>query len=174
MAPSLPSSREERKEIWIHDGMTGMTSARHELLGEQGRQGSAADLCDERLPPGDLMRRPESPSSTFGSRASSICARGPRARVGRARIQSGTPGQHLREPDPPGIGRRAKATCRRPAISALTTSSQALSPGSSTRFRIQASSGMKRGRPDAWKYVGGVEHMGRNLARRQERHRVAS
>ena len=66
------------KEIWIHDGMTGNDGARHELLGEQGWQGSAADLCDERLPAGDRCGdRKVHPHVRLRGRRRS--ARGPRA-----------------------------------------------------------------------------------------------
>ena len=49
---------------------------RHELLGEQGREGSPAHLQHQRLPPGESTRRPASRSSSLARTASSICAMG--------------------------------------------------------------------------------------------------
>ena len=41
------------KEIWIHEGMQAMSARGHELLGEQGREGSPSRLRHERLSAGD-------------------------------------------------------------------------------------------------------------------------
>ena len=47
------------KEIWVHEGLTGIAPAWHQLLGEQGSLGSAVVVPDEQLPPGH--RRPHRP-----------------------------------------------------------------------------------------------------------------
>ena len=54
---------------------------------------------------------------------------------------------HLREPAHRGIAAPARATARRPATCAPTTSSPARWSGRSTRFRVPASSATTRGRP---------------------------
>ena len=127
------------KEIWIHDGMTGMTARGMNYW-------ESKDGKDRRLifAMNDYLQEIDAATGksilTFGSEGVVDLREG----LGREWVTPvGDAGAHLREPDPPGIGH---GRCRRPAISALTTSSQALSPGSSTRFRIQASSGTRRGR----------------------------
>ena len=82
------------KEIWIHEGLQGMTRARHELLGEQGRQGSAPDLQHQRLPAGDRRDDRQVDHRRSATTASSICAKDSAAiRRRSAAIQSGTPGK---------------------------------------------------------------------------------
>ncbi len=95
------------KELWIREGMQGMTDARHELLGEQGRQGPPADLQHERLPAGDRRGHRAADLRRSATTAWSISREG----LGRdpatiGRIQSGTPGAGLREPDPARIRHR--------------------------------------------------------------------
>ena len=69
------------KEIWVHDGMQGDDGARHELLGEQGRQGPPPDLRDERLPAGDRRRdRPLDHDVRHQRRRRSARRAGPRSR----------------------------------------------------------------------------------------------
>ena len=55
------------KEIWIHEGLDGMTPARHQLLGEQRRQGPAADLPDRATTSRRSTPRPASRILTFGN-----------------------------------------------------------------------------------------------------------
>ena len=125
----------------------GHDHARHELLGEQGRQGPAADLQHERLPAGDRRRDRQVDHDLRRPTASSTCARDSAAiRRPIGRIQSGTPGQVFENliilgsatgegyMSPPGrsarLRRRHRASWR----------------GSSTPCRIPASSATRRGR----------------------------
>ncbi len=87
------SRREDRKGDLDPRRHDGHDSARHELLGEQGWQGSAADLQHERLPAGD-RRGDRQVDLTFGTDGVVDLREGlgrDPATVGR--IQSGTPGQ---------------------------------------------------------------------------------
>ena len=61
----------------------------HELLGEQGRQGSAPDLCHERLSAGDQRRDGAACLSVRHGTASSICAKG--SAVTRRRSAASSP-----------------------------------------------------------------------------------
>ena len=82
------------KEIWIHEGLQGMTGRGVELLGKQERRGPPPDLQHQRLPAGDWMPRPGGRSSTFGNDGVVDLREG----LGRdpstiGRVQSGTPGK---------------------------------------------------------------------------------
>ena len=91
-------------------------------------------------------RRPASRSRPSATTASSICGRASAAiRRPSAASSRRTPARSSRTCSS-SVRRPAKATCRRLAISAPSTSSPASSCGSSTRFRSPASSATTPGR----------------------------
>jgi hypothetical protein len=80
------------KEIWIHEGSRGSDTPRHQLLGEQERQGPAADLQHRRLPAG--TRRGHGPSIyAFGKDGVIDLREGSAAIRRRSRASSRTAGK---------------------------------------------------------------------------------
>ena len=79
------------KEIWIHEGLDRHHRPRHQLLAERGRQGQAADLLDQQLPPGD-RRHDRQVDPDVRRRRRRRSARGPAARRGHGvRVQPTAP-----------------------------------------------------------------------------------
>ena len=119
--------------------------ARHQLLGEPRRPRAPADLPDQQQPPGHRRRhrqvdpdvRQRTASSTCAKASAAIprwsaaCSRARRARSSRTCCCSAR--------------RPAKATCRRRAPCAPSTSSPASWCGRSTRCRIRARRATRRG-----------------------------
>ena len=81
------------KQLWIHEGVQGFNAARHQLLGEQGRQGSPADLQRRQLPAGDRRADRQAASRRSAWTAASICARASTAIRRRSISRSRTPGR---------------------------------------------------------------------------------
>ncbi len=129
---------------------------RHQLLGEQGPIGPAADLRRGRRAARDRRahrdadhdlrrRRPRRHARRDRSVRSA-------ARAARRDASSRTCSSPARTP--------AKATARRPAISAPSTSSPASWCGRSTRFRIPGEFGYDTWPEGAYKWAGGVNAWG--------------
>ena len=133
------------KEIWIHDGLEGMT--RRGINYWESKDGKDRRLI---FSISDYLQEIDAATGksirTFGNNGVVDLREG----LGRdpatiGRIQSNTPGQDLREPAHPrlrdgrGVLLAARATCAR------TTSSPASSRGSSTPCRTRASSATRRG-----------------------------
>ena len=123
------------KELWVREAMNGMTNARHQLLGERRRQGPAADLRDEQPAAGDGRedRQVDHDLRQSGRGRSARRTRRPRSgddwgRCKRTRRASIYENLIIRWAAP-----RAKATCRRPEISARTACATASSSGPFTR-----------------------------------------
>ena len=62
------------KELWSHKGVAGLQRARHELLGEQGRQGPAPALQRQQPPPGDRRADRRDDRRRSATTAGSTCA----------------------------------------------------------------------------------------------------
>ena len=124
----------------------GHRAARHQLLGKQRSLGSPAAVSDEQLSAGD-RRADGQVDHDVRQRRRRQSARGPRTRSGDDREDAVVESrQGVREPDHSRDRPPARTTWRLPAIFAPTMSSPASSCGSSTPFRIPASSATTRGR----------------------------
>ena len=146
------------KEIWIHDGMTGMTARGMNYW-------ESKDGKDRRLifAMNDYLQEIDAATGksilTFGSEGVVDLREGLGRESGRAH-PVGHAGPHLREPDPPGIGhgRRLHVAARRsPRLRRRHRRSRLAVPhdSASRRVRVRDVAGQ-----DAWKYVGGVNTWG--------------
>ena len=105
------------KELWTHQGAPAKG---HELLGEQGRQRQAADLCRPAAISPQINAVTGATITSFGNNGVVDPTANSDRPVGRARRQSRT---HLREHDRSRVSRRGELSARtqRPETSAPST-----------------------------------------------------
>ena len=135
---------------------------RHELLGERRRPRPAPDLCDEQPAPAarredgqvdDVVRHQRRRRS---ARSASTAAT--RQTIGN--IQSNRPGEVFENLHHPRQRDRRRATCRRPATSAPTTSLTGKLVWTFHTVPRPGEFGYDTWPKDAWKYIGGVNNWG--------------
>ena len=148
------------KQIWIHEGVQGFNSPRRELLGEQGRQGSPADLQHRATCSRSSTRRPASRSPSFGTDGRVDL------RVGLDRdpdddqpADAARPGACSRTCSSSGR-RRTRSTRRRPATSARSTCAPATLVWTFHTVPRPGEFGYDTWPQDAWKTVGGANNWG--------------
>ena len=157
------------KEIWIHEGIHGISGPRHQLLGERGRQGPPADFLDRALPAGDRRRAPASPSPPSAQDGIVDLRTGPAAR--RARLpHSRIPARSSRTCHP-RVGHRRRlhvAARRHPRLRRRHRQAGVAVPHRAAAGRVRLRD-LAEGRLQVRRRR---EHLGRDVDRRRARHRL--
>ena len=151
--------REDRKGNLDPRGHAGDDRPRHELLGEQGRQGSAADLRDERLPRRRSTPPPASRSTAFGKDGVVDLREGLGRDPPPSAASSPARRADLREPDPARLGHRRGL----PVAARRSRAYDVVTGKLVWQFHTvphPGEFGYETWPKDAYKYVGGVNTWG--------------
>ena len=149
------------KELWIHAGPARHRPARHQLLGEPGRQGPPAALPDQQRPAGDRRAHRQVDPDALATNGIVDLRRGHRPRSGASSAGSSRtrPARSSRTCCC-SARRPAKATSRRPAtLRAYDVRTGKLVWAFHT-VPHPGEDGYETWPKDAWKYVGGANTWG--------------